>query len=336
MNGHSGDKPARQCVLVVGETLIDVTRTHENQPLLCFPGGSPYNVAIGLARLGTSVRFAGRISSNVWGHILRGHAEASGVDLSLTVPAAEPNAVALVEIDAAGVARYCFDIEGTADFAWTPEELARLPHTAAAVHFGSLASWLEPGGPRLTETMARLSAAGVLVSYDPNVRPQLLPDHRAARRLIEQSVATAWLVKSSAEDLSYLYPSADIVSAALEWLRLGPEVVIVTEGARGAFALTASGSAARVSGVPVSVVDTVGAGDAFTAGVLDALITRCSSAPVLSREALISAPWTAVLQHAAVVAGLTCGHAGADPPSRREVEASSQSGYSAIAASLGG
>jgi fructokinase len=301
-------------IAVIGEALIDLAETGDDEPLSARPGGSPYNVALGLARLGQPVSFAGRLSHDPLGTVLRSHALRSGVDLGCAVAVDEPSTVALVELDDAGAARYRFGVTGTADFGWTPSELARLPSGFTAVHFGSLASWLPPGGPHIAQRVRELRDAGALISYDPNVRPVLQPDRAAARAVVEDAVALAHLVKASEEDLAWLRPGEPVGSVARDWLRLGAAVVVITRGAAGAVAVTDSAVHTRPA-VPVAVVDTVGAGDAFTGGLLDALARRDALRP----DRVAAAPLADVLDDAALVAAITCSRAGSNPPRREDL-----------------
>jgi fructokinase len=305
-------------LVTIGEALIDLVETGDDEPRLARPGGSPYNVALGLARLGQHAAFAGRLSRDPLGTVLRKHAERSGVDLSLAVEAAEPTTVALVELAADGSAQYRFGVEGTADFQWTDAELRALPHSARAVHFGSLASWLPPGDAAIARRIAALHTGTTLVSYDPNLRPHLQPDRAATRNLVENAIRLADLVKASADDLAWVRPGEPADRVAHDWLALGPTAVVVTDGGAGATAYTAAGETYR-AGVPVEVVDTVGAGDAFMSGLLDALARR----HLLDAGALVDAPWPQLLDDAALVAALTCSRAGANPPRRAELAAAS-------------
>ena len=303
-----------RAIAVIGEALIDLAEAGDDDPRLAHPGGGPYNIAIGLARLGQPTSFVGRISRDPLGIVLRRHAQRSGVDLSLSVDAAEPSTVALVELDDAGVAQYRFGVDGTADFAWTDAELARIPDDIAAVHFGSLASWLPPGDAAIARRVGALRAAGVLVSYDPNVRPHLQPDAAAARAQVERTIPLAHLVKTSEDDLAWLRPGEPVDSVAARWLALGPSAVVVTRGADGATAYTAAGARSRPA-PPVRVVDTVGAGDAFMSGLLDALARR----DLLAADGIAGAPWDELLDDAVLVAAITCSRAGANPPRRAEL-----------------
>jgi fructokinase len=301
-------------IAVIGEALVDLVETGDDEPRLARPGGSPYNVAIGLARLERDVSFVGRLSQDPLGTVLRNHALRSGVDLSLAVDAREPSTVALVELDASGAAQYRFGVDGTADFLWTDTELARIPDGVAAVHFGSLASWLGPGDAAIARRVGALRASGATVTYDPNVRPHLQPDPVVARRQIELTVPLAHLVKTSEEDLAWLRPGESIQAVADDWLAMGPAAVVVTHGGDGATAFTAGGAIRRPP-VPVRLVDTVGAGDAFMSGLLDALDRR----GLLTPGGVADAPLAEVLDDAGLVAAITCSRAGANPPRRAEL-----------------
>lgn len=301
-------------IVVIGEALIDLVETGDDEPRLAHPGGSPYNVAIGLARLDQTTRFAGRLSADPLGELLRNHAVRSQVDLALSVTAPEPTTVALVELDAAGGARYRFGMDGTADFQWTYAELARIPDDTHAVHFGSLASWLPPGDTAIARRVAALRSSGAFISYDPNVRPQLQPDPGAARVQVERAVALAHLVKTSEDDIAYLYPGRAIDEVAAAWRGIGAQVVVVTRGGAGASAFTSTATHTRPP-VPVDIVDTVGAGDAFMSGLLDALARR----DLLRPDVLADASIDALLDEAALVAALTCARAGANPPRAAEL-----------------
>ncbi|GAB2473037.1 carbohydrate kinase family protein [Jatrophihabitans fulvus] len=301
----------------LGEALIDVVETGDDDPRQARPGGAPYNVALGLARLGRRAAFVGRLAHDPLGTILRRHAERSDVDLSLAVDAHETTTVALVELSD-GIAEYRFGVEGTANFLWTHTELATLPTDLAALHFGSLAAWTAPGDAAV---LARVGALRdhMLVSYDPNVRPQLQSDRDAARTKVEAGIALAHVVKTSEEDIAWLHPGADPVAIARGWLELGPTLVVLTRGGDGAVAQTARHTVHRPTRA-VEVVDTVGAGDAFMSGLLDAL----AGTGLLEPAALAAAgedELGGVLEHAALVAAVTCSRAGANPPRRAELDA---------------
>ena len=302
---------------VIGEALIDLAGSGDDEPWLARPGGSPYNVAIGLARLDRPTAFVGRISRDPLGTILRNHAARSGVDLRQVVEAGEPTTLALVEL-AAGVAGYRFGVEGTADFQWTDAELATSGAGATAVHFGSLASWTPPGAEVIARRVEQLRGTA-LISYDPNVRPHLQADAVAARGEVEDAVRLADVVKTSDDDLDWVYPGVDPGDAARGWLEMGTTLVVVTSGGEGSTAYAADRQVSCPAR-PVRVVDTIGAGDAFMSGLLDALAAR----GLLHVDALRTASANqlgAVLSDASLVAALTCARPGANPPRRAEVNA---------------
>jgi fructokinase len=278
------------------------------------------NVAIGLARLGQPTAFAGRLSDDPIGTVLRRHLARSGVDLRYVTEATDPSTIALVELSG-GQARYEFSLRG-ADFQWTADELASLPGGALVVHFGSLASWLPPGAVAVATAVSRLRADGsILISYDPNVRPSLLPDAAAARRQIEASIGLAHVVKASSEDLAWLYGAQTAEAGAERWLDLGAELVVITAGPDGATAWTRGHPAVSRPAFPSPLADTVGAGDAFMSGLLDALARRSILAPASLARLGDAATLASILDDASLVAGITISRPGADPPRRAEVDA---------------
>jgi fructokinase len=307
--------------VVVGEALIDLVPADDGA-YLARPGGSPLNVAVGLARLGQPTALAGRLSAGPIGTVLRHHLERSQVDLRYVRTAPEPSTVALVEL-ADGHASYQFSLDG-ADFQWTAEELAFLPPAGTrGVHFGSLASWLPPGDAAIADAISRIRATeSVLVSYDPNVRPALQADAVAARAQVERSIATAHVVKASSEDLDWIYRDRDQAAVARRWLDLGAALVVVTSGAQGSRAWTSSGVAVSRPARSVTVADTVGAGDAFTSGLLDALARAGGLSPAVLQTGLDAPALARLLDQAGLVAALTCARAGANPPWRAELQQS--------------
>jgi fructokinase len=313
------DTVDRPVVTVIGEALIDMVPHGGPDVYRARPGGSPFNVAIGLARLGHHTVLMARLTDNAFGRILRRHAAAEGVDLAFAPHATEPTTLAIVSVDADAQVSYDLYFEGTADWQWTTAETNRIPDDTAVLHVGSVASWTAPGDERIYALTAALhEQARVLISYDPNVRPTLLGEPGRARRLIERYASVAHIVKASSEDVGWLYPGTDIEQVSAHWIELGAIIVVITDGADGAYLFRADAVPMHHPGRRVTVVDTVGAGDAFTAGLLDALLRRGLQSPDLVRRSS-PAVLAAALDNAILISALTCERVGADPPTARSL-----------------
>lgn len=304
-------------ITVIGEALVDLVPGDRPGQYQARPGGSPLNVAVGLARLGHRTALMARLADDTFGRQLRAHALAEGIDLAHAPSAAEPTTLAVVSLDASARASYDFRGAGTADWQWTSAELARVPRDTGVLHVGSLASWTSPGDLRVHAAAAALRAAGtVVVSYDPNVRPELLGDPGRARPLVERFASVAHIVKASRDDVSWLYQGASLEQASGRLLGLGALLVVITDGPRGAHLYRAGHPPLSRRGLVVGVADTIGAGDAFTAGLLGGLTRRGLRAP----DDLLSWPaerLAATAEEAVLVSALTCERVGADPPFAR-------------------
>ncbi|MFG2848045.1 carbohydrate kinase [Kitasatospora sp. NPDC048296] len=285
-------------VLVIGECVADIVRT-DGAPDVVHPGGSPANLAYGLARLGRSAVLLTELGPDANGRLIRAHLESAGVEVRAAEAARTPSAV--VRLDGQGRARYTFDI------GWTlpPTDLTTTP---AAVHLGSIGAVSEPGAASVLALVERWRGRAQ-ISYDPNVRPALMGERAQAVRRVERCVALSDLVKASDEDLAWLYPGEPAEAVAERWLTLGPTVVAVTLGAEGAFALTSDGGREQAPAVPVAVADTVGAGDSFMAAFLHA---RADGTDLRG-----------CLTQAVTAAALTVSRPGANPPSAAELTAAS-------------
>jgi fructokinase len=304
----------RPVLTVIGEALVDLVRDPAAGGYREAPGGSPFNVAIGLARLGNRTSLMARLSDDRYGRLLRSTAAAEGIDLQAAPRAAERATVASATVDAAGQVTYEFDMDGTADWQWTAAELRQLSPGTELLHFGSIASWTLPGAARIADLVGELRASGgVLISYDPNVRPAVIGPRPRAVELVERNVRLSQVVKASREDLDWLYPELETGQVAGRWNALGPELVVVTGGADGATAYPRARPPVRRPGRPVHVIDTIGAGDAFTAGFLTGLVRRR-----LHRNGRIGGisdgTLADLLDEAILVSAITCERAGADPP----------------------
>ncbi|WP_225730038.1 MULTISPECIES: carbohydrate kinase [unclassified Nocardia] len=309
----------RGVIAVAGEALVDLVPAGPPDQFHAAPGGSPANVAVGLARLGVPARMLARIGADLLGRRIRKHLSSNGIDLDHAVAATEPSSLALVDLAPDGGADYDFRIGGTADWQWTDRELATaLDGNVVALHTGSLALVLPPGADALMRLVTR---AECTISYDPNCRP-LLTDRADMLARVERMLPLADIVKASAEDLAWLYPGRAVEDALREWVSRGPAVVVLTLGGDGAIGMTAEGAEpVRCPGRAVRVVDTVGAGDAFTAGLLAGFRRRdlLGAARRNALRALGNGEFGAVLEEAALIAAITCTRRGADPPTLAEL-----------------
>ncbi|WP_102143303.1 carbohydrate kinase family protein [Mycobacterium hubeiense] len=297
-----------QRALVIGEALIDIVE-RDGRIIGEHVGGSPLNVAVGLARLGRSVDFLTHIGSDERGRRIVDYVEQSGVQLVSGSTSAVRTPTALATLDASGSAKYLFDIDW--QLAGTPEVAPPL-----VAHTGSIASVLEPGC-RAAAALLDAYHVSATITFDPNVRTALIKDDDIARGRIDRLVERCDVVKASDEDLRWIDPHHGPEQVARTWLGLGPSIVAVTMGDKGAFAMCRAGTV-RVSAQPVKVVDTVGAGDAFMSGLIDALwsmdLLGADRRPALARinvDALEQ-----VVQAAVLSSALTVSRAGADLPDR--------------------
>jgi fructokinase len=307
-------------IVICGEALVDLTGSRFDgvEAYVPTPGGGPYNIAIGLGRLGAPVAYLGRISRDFFGDQLRARLLASGVNRRYLRDGPEPTTLAFVHHEPGREPEYAFYAEGTADRKLLPTDLPDgFPAEVAVIHFGSLSLVLEPAASTLEALMAR-EYGRHLISLDPNVRPNVIGDRLAYRKRLEGWLPSVDLVKVSRADLAWLYPGEPLEPVARRWLSHGPALVVVTLGPDGSTAFTSAG-VRQVDGVKVDVVDTVGAGDAFMSG----LLARLYELGLLHRSRLEAPPAELgeVLQYAILVSALTCTRAGAEPPARSEVAA---------------
>ncbi len=305
--------------VVSGEALMDVFdagATPTGQHLDARIGGSPLNVAIGLARLGQPVAYFGAVGKGFLGERLMQALRSEGVDTSPVQRVAAPTTLGLVGLDAQGVADYAFYGEGAADRQVHASDLARVP-PAACYHFGSYAMAVDPVGGSLRALARRQHQRGALVAYDINVRLNVQPSLTVWREVLEEMLPCTHVLKMSDEDLAHLYPGQGAATVAPQWLERGVQVVVVTRGGKGASAFTQRG-AIEVPAVPAQLVDTVGAGDTFQAAMLTALAERSALAPA-AVAALNVAQWSDIFAFAARAAAITCSRRGADLPRRTEL-----------------
>ena len=301
-------------ILSCGEALIDMLPRISKQGEACFApyaGGAVFNTAIALGRLGAPSAFFSGVSTDMLGEILADTLAASKVDTAYLARSGRPTTVAFVKL-VNGQATYAFYDEGTAGRMLSEDQLPALPADVSALFFGGISLVNDPAASTYEALQARECGTRVTM-IDPNIRPGFIDGKESEYRArITRMIARADLVKLSDEDLHWLEGAGDLGALARGILARGPKVVFITEGAKGARAVTASQDR-FVAATPVTVADTVGAGDTFNAGVLAAL----HQAGVLSKAAVAALPdavLDAALSLGTRAAAVTVSRPGANPP----------------------
>ena len=303
-------------IVVAGEALIDLVVGSDGQ-VAAHPGGSPFNAARSLARLGAETVFLARLARDRFGLLLGERLAADGVSLGVPEPSSRPSTLAVATLDQAGNAGYGFYLDGTAGADLDYPALRKaLPADASALHVGDLGLVMEPVGAAIERLIRTDVPAGTLVLLDPNCRPSAVADHEAYRSRLGVIARRADIVKASTEDLAYLYPGASPAEAARALLGGGPSLVLVTDGPRPARAFLPDAVLAEEV-PPVTVVDTIGAGDAFGGGFLAWWTAHGLGQADLGNGGLVRN----ALKAATAAGALTCGRPGADPPTLAELRA---------------
>lgn len=302
--------------VVCGEALIDLIQHEHVSPAetrwRAMAGGSPLNTAVALARLGRSTQFLGRMSNDVFGAQLRDHLRASAVGLDMVVDTEQPTSLAIVSLDDQARAHYTFHFENTSNFSWERHEFPELD-SDDWLHFGSIGAIVPPGRRAIASFINETQAN---ISYDINMRTSVQPDKGQyfddVLRLFEAVGRQGGIVRASDEDILTLVDADendDSLSFAQAWVeQFGLAMFVITLGPRGAAAVLPDQRIIQVPGLEVDLVDTVGAGDTFTAGFLDHYVDRPDD---------IEGALTAGVAASALV----CSRRGANPPTRQEVEA---------------
>lgn len=305
-------------ILCAGDALIDMLprlSTAGQEAFTPFPGGALFNTAIALGRLGVSTGFFAGISTDLFGTRLIAALTAAGVTSDLAIRSGRPTTLAFVTF-CGTQARYTFYDEGTASRMVTATELPPIPDRVQAMIFGGISLAVEPCGSAFEALMLREAGTRVTM-LDPNIRPSFIRDEGAFRSRLSRMIAVADIVKVSDEDLRWIEGPGELAPLAARLRARGPRLVIVTEGARGAYGFSEH-ETEFVAAASVPVVDTIGAGDTFNAGVLAAL----AQAGALSKTALAAA--SAGLIRGALALGnraaaVTVSRAGANPPWAKEL-----------------
>ncbi len=305
--------------LVCGEALMDVFATGDTATGMTLDarvGGSPFNVAVGLARMGQPVSLLSSISRGFLGDRLMQALASEGVQTGTVQRSDHPTTLSLVGLDANQIPSYAFYGDGAADRQLTPQALSAIPARVRVLHFASYATVVEP----IASTLRALIEQGrsrCLVSFDPNVRLNVQPVASVWREHLQWMLPRCHLLKISDEDLGLLLPGTQVEVFAAQALAQGVKLLVVTRGAQGAMAWTQTATA-HVPSVPVRVVDTVGAGDTFQA----ALLTWLAEKSLLSAsdlDTLSDLQLESALVFSARAAALTCSRRGADLPRRSEL-----------------
>ena len=290
-------------VIVVGEALIDVVHTSDG--VTEHPGGSPANVAYGLARLGVSTGFLTSIGTDDRGLAITSHLTGAGVHILPGSQSAAATSTATATLADDGSATYSFNL------VWQLAPVAPT-YLPKLLHAGSIASFLAPGAAGVKSLLQHCADLST-VTYDPNIRPELLGSHHEARTIFEDLVPLTDVVKLSDEDAAWLYPRRSPEEAARHIRGLGTDLVVVTRGPEGSFLLTAD-TEISVPSVESVVADTIGAGDAYMAALILGLLTR-------GGEGLAQPVLEQIARMASMAAAITVGRPGADLPSSVEVRA---------------
>ena len=309
-------------IIALGELLIDFVPTVSGVTLIeapAFhkaPGGAPANVAVGLARLGISSGFMGKVGEDAFGHFLAQTLAQAGVDISALCFADEARtALAFVSLKADGERDFMFYRNPSADMLYRPDELDEdYIRSAKIFHFGSISLISDPSRTTTLQAIEVARSAGMWVSYDPNLRLNLWPDASAARQGILEAWPLAQVIKISEDELIFLSGQDDLAAGARDLWHDQLKLLVVTRGSVGCTYFTPDHNG-EVSGFPVQAVDTTGAGDGFVAGLLKGLFENLGHE--LDQATLIE-----ICRYANAVGALTTTQRGAIPalPTREEVE----------------
>lgn len=292
-------------IAVIGEALVDTIVGGETHA-----GGSPMNVAVGLTRLGYPAELHARIGSDRHGDLIRAHLAADGVPLGTRSLVEGASWVASVRVDAEGRAEYDFALDGEIPIPAIDEY--------ALVHTGSIGALREPGSSALLDAF-RAAPAQTVRSFDPNIRADVIGSADAAAARVFALAAAAQVVKLSDEDAAWLRPGAQPADVLKEFADGGTRFAVVTRGPEGALALV-DGVLYERPAFPTTVMDTIGAGDAFMSGLLFGLLRDGTDRLIAAGEPLPGGPVISALDTALASAAITVSRTGANPPRSEDLE----------------
>ena len=307
-------------LLCCGEALIDMipTPTESGQDgYVPHVGGAVFNTVIALGRLGVQTGMLTGLSTDLFGRQLIASLHANHVDTSLLITSDRHSTLAFVQLTD-GNASYTFFDENSAGRMLDRADMPVLPDEVSTLYFGGISLACEPGAEAYAALLKREAAARV-VMLDPNIRPSFIRDIRRYRDRLDRMIVLSDIVKVSDEDLNWIYPGPQSLVEKLDFVRqAGPSIVILTRGRGDTAAFLKDGSEVSVPVDRVEVVDTIGAGDTFNAGVLAKLAERGLLIKV-SLAAIDPDQMREALRFGARVAAITVSRAGANPPWRHEI-----------------
>tara|TARA_Y100000590_G_scaffold67658_2_gene73512 strand:+ start:652 stop:1590 length:939 start_codon:yes stop_codon:yes gene_type:complete len=307
-------------IAVCGEALIDFApiEISDNRAYLPIPGGSPYNVAIGLGRLGCPVDFIGKLSTDEFGKNLRKNLLANGGNDRFTISGAEPSTLAFIHIEKGEEPHFSFFSNNSADRNFTISDLPKsLNSEIQAVHFGSFSLAHEPIASTLEKLIEREHNERI-ISIDPNIRPSFVTEKYEYIKRLEKLISLATIVKVSVADIEWMYPDSNPKKIISQWINSGPSLAILTSGEKGSYAETPSGIKINSPAKPVNIVDTVGAGDSFMSALLWWLLEK-KFLNLQSIKTLKEKDIENLLIYSSTAASITCGRSGANPPFANEI-----------------
>lgn len=297
----------------MGEALIDIIVSPRGE-IDSVVGGGPVNTARTIARLGSEASFLGGISRDALGKRVRRVLHSDGVNCAIEQDCAAPTTLAIASLDEHGAASYQFLIQGTSSLSVTPEiALKAVNPTAVAVHIGTLAFIFEPLS-RATRAVIEAMGEDQLLMIDPNARPSAMDDPTEFWESFNTSLDRADVIKVSGDDLEYMFPSLSNIDAAKSIHDQSGAVVLFTDGPQRLHVFV-EGAQFQCDVPKVEVVDTVGAGDSFSGG----LLSYWDAHNWTRRDTQDVKKVRAAVQFGIKVAAITCQRAGATPPFTHEL-----------------
>jgi len=308
-------------IVTLGEALIDFIYVDEdsNQLYKPVPGGSPMNTSIALSRLDVPSAFISGISTDMFGKMLTKHLTDNGVDIRAAVPKDNPTTLAFAKI-VNGIAEYAFFANDSADRSITESEIQtaidKLPVKPSCFQIGSISLLLEPGAAAIYSIVCKREP-NIPVSFDPNIRASLVKDRDSYLTRLEALFRQSDIVKISDEDIKWIFPELSLETAADAILQFGVSVCVITAGKRGVYWFSQD-QQEYLAARDISIVDTIGAGDTFHAGLLAYLYLSGNltqeKLKCMNQETAVNA-----LKYASMAAEINCCRQGANPPNTDEL-----------------